>query len=310
MEKVSISALSVMLVFLLSGSFATGAEQPKSSSKDGEVWRQALPNTAIREIHPEPRFPGVYEILLGDKLVYGDATGRYLMFGHLYDVRTQQDLTQQRLDAIAAVRRIPWEALPLEHALKENLAPRGAPKLAVLFNPQCAWCRKLYSDVRSEKDKEGGIVRKGLEFEADVRFMILAPEKPASSKSPDFHAHSLADRIVCGGSPELNLQRVMQDEDFQARFQADAFDAIFSPASLLIRKPLPGKQDGCDSAPALDTVRELSHKHGLSGTPVLISGDGRIHRGYLPPDQLLAWLRESGTGSGSHTDITREGEVQ
>ncbi len=310
MEKVSINTLGVLLAFLLSGSFATGAEELKSSSGDGEIWRQALPNTAIKEIHPEPRFPGVYEIVLGDKLVYGDATGRYLMFGHLYDMRTQQDLTQQRLDSIAAVRRIPWEELPLEHVLKEDLAPRGAPKLAVLFNPQCAWCRKLYSDVRSEKDKEGEIFRKGLEFEVDVRFMILAPEKPASSKSPDFHAHYLADRIVCGGSPELNLQRVMQDEEFQARFQADPFEAVLSPASPLIRKPLPGMQVGCDSEPALNAVREFASKHGLSGTPVLISGDGRVHRGYLPPDQLLAWLHESGTGSGNHTDITREGEVQ
>ena len=117
-------------------------------------------------------------------------------------------------------------------------------------------------------------------------------------------------RIVCGGSPELNLQRVMQDEEFRARFQTDPFEAVLSPASPLIRKPLPGVQDGCDSKPALDAVREFSRKHGLSGTPVLISGDGRIHRGYLPPDQLLAWLHESGTGSGNHTDITREGEVQ
>ncbi len=310
MEKMSISTLGVLLAFLLSGSFATGAEQPTALSEDGEVWRQALPNTAIKEIHPEPRFPGMYEIVLGDKLVYGDTTGRYLMFGHLYDMKTQQDLTQQRLDGIAATRRIPWEELPLEHALKENLAPRGAPKLAVLFNPQCAWCRKLYSDVRSEKDKEGRIVRKGLEFQADVRFMILAPEKPTSSKSPDFYVHYLADRIVCGGSPELNLQLVMQDEEFQSQFQADPFEAIFSPASPLIRKSLPGVQGGCDSAPALDAVREFSRKHGLSGTPVLISGDGRIHRGYLPPDQLLAWLRGSGTGSGRHTDVTREGEVQ
>ncbi|MEW8375825.1 MAG: DsbC family protein [Candidatus Thiodiazotropha sp.] len=310
MEKMSISTLGVLLAILLSGPFATGAELPTALPGNGEVWLQALPNTAIREIQPEPRFPGMYEIVLGDKLVYGDATGRYLMFGHLYDVRTQQDLTQQRLDAIAAARRIPWEELPLEHALRENLAPRGAPKLAVLFNPQCAWCRKLYSDVRSEKDKEGGIVRRGIEFEADVRFMMLAPEKPASSKSPDFHAHYLADRIVCGGSPELNLQVVMHDEAFQARFQADPFEAVFSPASPLVRKPLPGKQDGCDSEPVLDAVRAFSRKHGLSGTPVLISGDGRIHRGYLPPDRLLTWLRDSGTGSGGHNDITREGEPQ
>jgi thiol:disulfide interchange protein DsbC len=300
MERMSITTTAGLLALMALQTFAAGAEQQKSLTTDGDIWRKALPNTTIDDIHPDPRIPGMFEIVLGDKLVYGDATGRYLLFGHLYDVRTQQDLTQQRLDEIAAAKRIPWEELPLEHALSKGLELRGAPKLAVLFNPHCAWCRKLYNDVKSTKNKEGGFIRKGIETKADVRFMLLAPEKPASQKSPDYYAHYLADRIVCGASPELNLQRVMRDED----------KTNLSPASPLPRKPLPGTQGGCDSAPALDAVREFSRKHDLSGTPVLISGDGRIHRGYLPPDQLITWLSETGTVPDSHTDISREGEVQ
>jgi thiol:disulfide interchange protein DsbC len=305
----SIPTIAGLLALLMSGSFAA-AEQPKSVPEEGDVWRKALPGTPIEQIHPDPRLPGMFEIVLGDKLVYGDASGRYLMFGHLYDVKTQQDLTQQRLDAIASALRIPWDELPLDHALRENLAPPGAPRLAVLLNPQCAWCRKLYDDIKSGKDTEGKLVRKGIEFEADVRLMVLAPAKPDSTKSPDYYSHQLADRIVCGGSPELNLQLVMQDEDFQAQFQADPFHAIFSSASLLVRKPLPGAQGGCDSTATLDAVRGFSRKHGLSGTPILISGDGRIHRGYLPPGQLLAWLRDTGTGPNRDAAVTREGEVR
>lgn len=303
MEKMSIGTLGLLLTVLLSESSAVGAEPSRRTPGDGEVWRKVLSNTAIEEIRPEPRFPGMYEIVLGDKLIYGDASGRYLMFGHLFDVKTQQDLTQQRLDGIAAARRIPWEELPLEAALRENLAPPGAPKLAVLFTPQCSWCRKLYSDVRSGKDREGRIVRKGLEFEADVRFMLVAPEEPASPKSPDYYAYHLADRIVCGGSPALNLERVMRDEAFQAQFETDPFGAVLSPTSRLIRKPLPTAQGGCDSGPALEAVRGFSRKHGFSGTPVLISGDGRVHRGYLPPAQLLPWLRNGGAGPGGRAGI-------
>jgi thiol:disulfide interchange protein DsbC len=314
MEKVIIRIGGALLACLLVGSAGVRAEQPKSASGDGGVWRKALPNTTIEAIRPDPRLPGIYEIVMGDKIVYGDATGRYLIFGHLFDVRSQQDLTQARLDEIATARRIPWEALPLAYALKENLAPPQAPKLAVLFNPQCAWCSKLYNDVRSEKNKAGEVIRKGIEYEADVRFMLLAPEKPASSKSPDYYAYYRGDRIVCGGSPELNLQRVMQDEAFQAQFQADHFEAVISPGSRLIRKLLPSAQADpqkrCDSAPALDAVRSFSRKHGLSGTPVLISGDGRVHRGYLPPDQLLAWLRDVSAGSEESVNTVKEGEGQ
>lgn len=310
MERVSIATTAGLLVLLMSGTFAAAADEPKSVPEDGDIWRRTLPSTPIEEIRPDPRLPGMFEIVLGDKLVYGDASGRYLMFGHLYDVKTQQDLTQQRLDAIASARRIHWDELPLDHALRENLAPPGAPRLAVLLNPQCAWCRKLYDDIKSGKDKEGGLVRKGIEFETDVRLMVLAPAKPGSTKSPDFYSHQLADRIVCGGSPELNLQRAMQDGDFQTQFRADPFEALFSPASLLVRKPLPGAEGGCDSTAALDAIRGFSRKHHLSGTPVLISGDGRIHRGYLPPEQLLAWLRDTGPGPNRHAEITMEGEVR
>ncbi|MEJ2405373.1 MAG: glycolate oxidase subunit GlcF, partial [Candidatus Thiodiazotropha sp.] len=98
MEKMSIRISSTLLACLLMGTAGARGDQPKSASGGEDVWRKALPNTAIEAIRPDPRLPGIYEIVMGDKVVYGDATGRYLMFGHLFDVRTQQDLTQQHLD--------------------------------------------------------------------------------------------------------------------------------------------------------------------------------------------------------------------
>lgn len=306
-----------VLTCLLAVPAAAGAGENKTAPGVSDVWRNALPNTLIREVRPEPHFWGMYEIVMDDKVVYGDATGRYLIFGHIYDVRTQQDITQQRIDEVAAARRIPWESLPLDHALREDLAPPDAPKLAVLFSAQCPWCKKLYDDVKSEKDKDGNITRKGLEFEADVRFMILAPEKPdvrvIGTRSPDYYPYYLADRIVCGGSPELNLRMVMQDEGFQELFRTDPFKAVLSPGSLLIRKLLPGsngkQEDKCDSGPALAAVRDFARDHGLTSTPVLISGDGRVHRGYLPPDKLRAWLR-AGKNAPSTPRASRGGQSQ
>jgi len=203
-------------------------------------------------------------------------------------VQTQQDITQQRIDEVSASRRIPWDSLPLEHAVRENLAPPEAPQLAVLFSLQCPWCRKLYDDIKSEKDKDGAITRKGLEFQADVRIMLLAPDKPEPTpgylKTSEKFVYDVADRIVCGTVPESNLERAMAD-GFAERFSAD-MAASKSPPDRMWRTR------GCKSEPALEAVRKFASEHGLTGTPVLISGDGRVHRGYLPPDQLLAWLRE------------------
>jgi Protein-disulfide isomerase len=287
MEKV-IVRIGVALAALLVVSAAVGAESTITALSDGNVWRSVLPNTRINEVRPEQRLPGMFEIVMGDKVVYGDASGRYLIFGHIYDVQTQQDITQQRIDEVSASRQIPWNSLPLEHALRENLAPPEAPQLAVLFSLQCPWCRKLYHDIKSEKDKDGAITRKGLEFQADVRIMLLAPDKPEPTpgylKTSEKFVYDVADRIVCGTVPESNLERAMAD-GFAERFSAD-MAASKSPPDRMWRTR------GCKSEPALEAVRKFASEHGLTGTPVLISGDGRVHRGYLPPDQLLAWLRE------------------
>lgn len=287
MEKV-IVRIGVALAALLVVSAAVSAESTRTALSDGNVWRSVLPNTRINEVRPEQRLPSMFEIVMGDKVVYGDASGRYLIFGHIYDVQTQQDITQQRIDEVSASRRIPWDSLPLEHALRENLAPPEAPQLAVLFSLQCPWCRKLYDDIKSEKDKDRSITRKGLEFQADVRLMLLAPDKPKPTpgylKTSEKFVYDVADRIVCGTVPESNLERAMAD-GFAERFSAD-MAASKSPPDRMWRTR------GCKSEPALEAVRKFASEHGLTGTPVLISGDGRVHRGYLPPDQLLAWLRE------------------
>ncbi|WP_127476687.1 disulfide isomerase DsbC N-terminal domain-containing protein [Sulfurivermis fontis] len=311
--KMNLRASALAGLLLVSAHAAAGDQ---ANDSDGEVWRKALPGTKLDEIRPEPRFPGVYEIVMGDKVVYGDATGRYLLFGHIYDVKTNEDVTQQRLDAVNASARIPWDTLPLQLAVRETLAPAGAPKLAILFSTSCAWCKKLYGDVKSARDKDRNITRQGLEFQADVRFMILAPEEPAPNPgylaSADYVQHQLADHILCGGSPELNLQTAMMEDGFLEKFRTDLVSLKHVPGGL-IRKVRPGtsqrtsipKESECDSAQALAAVRNFAKAHGLASTPTLISGDGRVHRGYLPPEKLLAWL-SAGTGGPATKTAGRE----
>lgn len=295
-QKLKLLGVLTGLVMLVGCS--TQTQKPSEPEADGDVWRKALPNTAIRDIRPEPRLPGMYEIIMGDKVVYGDATGRYLVFGHIYDVQANEDVTQARIDRVASARRIPWDSLPLQYAVRESRAPADAPKLAVLHANDCGWCRRLYHDVKSAKDERGDITRKGHELSVDVRLMILAPEQPeqrsGGADSSDYVMHEVADNIICGRSPEENLQAVMQD-GFIEKFRADLQRGSAAPGGLA-RVTRPGaaspSETSCDSSDAIAAVRAFAKKHGLVGTPVLISGDGRVRRGYLPPDELLKWLNE------------------
>jgi thiol:disulfide interchange protein DsbC len=61
----------------------------------------------LQSLYPATRFgavnttpwPGVFEVVMGANLAYVDETGQYFLFGHLYDMKAQRDLTAERKDA-------------------------------------------------------------------------------------------------------------------------------------------------------------------------------------------------------------------
>ncbi len=54
--------------------------------------RAALPATDVQAVS-ESEIPGLYRFQAGDNTLYADATGRYLLVGHIYDLHTAQDVT-------------------------------------------------------------------------------------------------------------------------------------------------------------------------------------------------------------------------
>jgi len=50
------------------------------------------PSTHFGEIRATP-LSGVFEVAMGANLAYVDASGQYFLFGHLYDMNAQRDLT-------------------------------------------------------------------------------------------------------------------------------------------------------------------------------------------------------------------------
>ena len=109
---------------------------------------QALyPATRFGEVSPTP-WPGLYEVPMGANLAYVDASGRYFLFGHLYDMQQQQDLTAQRKELLS---RVDFSALPLADALTE-VRGNGARVLAIFSDPDCPYCRRLEADLQGLTD--------------------------------------------------------------------------------------------------------------------------------------------------------------
>ena len=121
--------------------------QPNTTAAINEMSSrlQALyPSTRFGAVNPTP-WPGVFEVVMGANLAYVDHSGQYFLFGHLYDMKSQRDLSAERKDTLA---RIDFNALPLADAMKE-VRGNGSRVLAIFSDPDCPYCQKLETDLRA-----------------------------------------------------------------------------------------------------------------------------------------------------------------
>ena len=112
---------------------------------DEAVIRRALEprlGVKIEGIQPGP-LPGLFEVRFrtpdGVQVVYADATGTYVIQGKIYDLRTDRDLTEERLRKLNAIK---FESLPLDLAVKVQRG-NGKRVLAMFSDPYCPACRQF-----------------------------------------------------------------------------------------------------------------------------------------------------------------------
>jgi thiol:disulfide interchange protein DsbC len=113
-----------------------GAENLEKRLKD------LYPATRIERVQTS-EIPALYEVTMGKNSAYTDATGRYFVFGHLYDMKTQRDLTAERMKKL---QRIDFSQLPLGDAIK-TVRGKGERVLAVFSDPDCPYCKRLEAEL-------------------------------------------------------------------------------------------------------------------------------------------------------------------
>lgn len=96
---------------------------------------------------------GVFEAVMGSNIAYVGEDGRHFLFGHLFDMRTQTDLTAPKLarqnvgsDAANALPSTSFASLPLTDAIK-TVKGRGARAVAVFSDPNCPYCKLLEDEL-------------------------------------------------------------------------------------------------------------------------------------------------------------------
>ena len=100
--------------------------------------KRLYPATQFSRIEPSP-VSGLTQVVMGRTVAYVDPSGRYFLFGRLYDMQAQQDLTAPLLEGAS---RIAWQALPITDAIVTTRGA-GTRRLAVFTDPDCPYCRAL-----------------------------------------------------------------------------------------------------------------------------------------------------------------------
>jgi thiol:disulfide interchange protein DsbC len=93
-------------------------------------------------------YGGLYEVRLGDSIVYTDEKVSFLLVGSLIDAKTRENVTDARKEKFAQVK---FDELPLDAAIK---IVRGSGKnvFAVFSDPNCPFCKRFERDLATLQD--------------------------------------------------------------------------------------------------------------------------------------------------------------
>jgi thiol:disulfide interchange protein DsbC len=109
---------------------------------------ERIPNfPKIEEVNKSP-IAGLYEVRIGNEILYTDETGSFIVQGSIIDTKTRTNLTEERLEKLSA---IDFAALPLKDAITIKQGS-GARKLAVFVDPNCGYCKRFERDLVTIKD--------------------------------------------------------------------------------------------------------------------------------------------------------------
>jgi len=138
--KFSFAKLALLLAisaFALGNAMAQEAAIRKNLS-------ERLPNLPkIDEVSKTP-MNGLFEIRMGNDVMYSDASGNFLIQGALIDVQKKRNLTEERLDKLSAIA---FDQLPLKTAFTQ-VRGDGKRKLAVFADPNCGYCKRFEKDLQ------------------------------------------------------------------------------------------------------------------------------------------------------------------
>jgi thiol:disulfide interchange protein DsbC len=115
---------------------------------------EALVGARVDAIAPAP-IAGLYEVYVGGRVFYVDATGRYIVQGQIFDIATRQSLTAQRQAELERALQPAWSwaDFDLRDAVRTVIGREVPGREMVVFeDPRCGFCRRLHQTLAGMPD--------------------------------------------------------------------------------------------------------------------------------------------------------------
>ena len=135
--------ISVLLVLM---SQLVWADTQEASVK--KLLQPKVGEGAVIESVAKTPFANIFEVKIGDELIYTDSEAKFIFIGRLIDAQSSRDLTQARLDEM---NRIKFSDLPLDVAIK-SVKGNGKRVIAVFEDPNCGYCKRFRKTINEMKD--------------------------------------------------------------------------------------------------------------------------------------------------------------
>jgi thiol:disulfide interchange protein DsbC len=189
--------------------------------------------------------PGLWELTRGAEIVYVTTDGKYAFTGDLYDLASNNNLTEQhrRELRVKAINAFPESDMVV-------FGPKEAKYTVTVFTDvDCPYCRKLHSQM-------GEYNRLGIR----VRYLLYPRTGPNSV------SWTKAEQVWCSVDRNTALTRAKLGEELTTR--------------------------PCANNPVARTYA-LGQDFALEGTPAIVTADGEMLPGYVPPDVLAKHLKDT-----------------
>ena len=136
----------LLAIIGLTCSLAVLADTPEANIK--KLLQPRMGDTAGIESVTKTPYNNLYEVKIGNELVYTDAEAKFIFIGRLIDAESSKDITQVRLDEI---NRIKFSDLPFDLAIK-TVKGNGKRVVAVFEDPNCGYCKRFRKTLNESKD--------------------------------------------------------------------------------------------------------------------------------------------------------------